>query len=118
MKNVSEGGCFEFNGVTGKNIVLDLDNKTYTFATNAVGSTGFKTQAMHLEKDNKLHVMNGKLEVKEGNETITMLIQNYCDLTLENVKVNGSNLAGDNRYAMSNNHGNIVITGSTEIIAK
>lgn len=118
LKNVSEGGCFEFNGVTGKNIVLDLDNKTYTFATNAVGSTGFKTQAMHLEKDNKLHVMNGKLEVKEGNETITMLIQNYCDLTLENVKVNGSNLAGDNRYAMSNNHGNIVITGSTEIIAK
>ena len=118
LNNVSAGGCFEFNGVSGKNIVLDLNGKTYTFAYGAVGSTGHKSQAMHLEKDNALLVKNGTLNVKEGNESIKMLIQNYCDLTLDSVVVDGTNLAGSNPYTMSNNHGNVVITGGTEIIAK
>ena len=46
-----------------------------------------------------------------------MVLQNYCDLTLENMVVDGSNLQDSVSYTMSNNHGNVVIKDST-IIAK
>lgn len=46
-----------------------------------------------------------------------MVLQNYCDLTLENMVVDGSNLQGNKPYTMSNNHGDITINNST-IIAK
>lgn len=46
-----------------------------------------------------------------------MGIQNYCNLTLENMVVDGTNLSGDRTYTMSNNHGDITIKNST-IIAK
>lgn len=46
-----------------------------------------------------------------------MGLQNYCDLTLENMVIDGSNLQGSAPYTMSNNHGNVVIKNST-IIAK
>ena len=46
-----------------------------------------------------------------------MVLQNYCNLTLENMVVDGSNLQGNVSYTMSNNHGDITINNST-IIAK
>lgn len=46
-----------------------------------------------------------------------MVLQNYCNLTLENMVVDGSNLQDSVSYTMSNNHGNVVIKDST-IIAK
>ncbi len=46
-----------------------------------------------------------------------MGIQNYCDLTLDNMVVDGTNLLGDGTYTMSNNYGDITINNST-IIAK
>ena len=46
-----------------------------------------------------------------------MVLQNYCDLTLDNMVVDGTNLLGDGTYTMSNNHGDITINNST-IIAK
>lgn len=46
-----------------------------------------------------------------------MVLQNYCNLTLENMVVDGSNLQGNVSYTMSNNHGDIKINNST-IIAK
>lgn len=46
-----------------------------------------------------------------------MVLQNYCDLTLDNMVVDGTNLLRDGTYTMSNNHGDITINNST-IIAK
>lgn len=46
-----------------------------------------------------------------------MVLQNYCDLTLDNMVVDGTKLLGDGTYTMSNNHGDITINNST-IIAK
>lgn len=46
-----------------------------------------------------------------------MVLQNYCNLTLENMVVDGSNLQGNVSYTMSNNYGDITINNST-IIAK
>jgi hypothetical protein len=46
-----------------------------------------------------------------------MLVQNYSDLTLDNMTLDGSNLVGNGRYTLSNNNGNVVIDDTT-IIAK
>ncbi|HJK48840.1 MAG TPA: InlB B-repeat-containing protein, partial [Methanocorpusculum sp.] len=46
-----------------------------------------------------------------------MLIQNYCNLTLENVTLDGTNLPGSYPYTLSNNCGNTVLKGNTKIIA-
>ena len=42
-----------------------------------------------------------------------MVLQNYCNLTLDNMVVDGTNLLGDGPYTMSNNHGKITINNST-----
>ena len=44
-----------------------------------------------------------------------MVIQNYSDLTLDNVTIDG---AGINQYLVSNNCGNVVFKNGTKIIAK
>ncbi|MBQ5588990.1 MAG: copper amine oxidase N-terminal domain-containing protein, partial [Anaerotignum sp.] len=46
-----------------------------------------------------------------------MLINNYSNLTAEDMILDGSKLGGTGRYVLSNNSGNITITGATEIIA-
>lgn len=115
LTDVRNGGGFGFwndnENRKDKNIILDLNYFTYTFEGPAVGSKGFESQAMHLEKDNTLYIKNGKLDIVEGNTAIKMLIQNYCNLTLDSVEVDGSNLNG--KYTLSNNCGNVTITGTT-----
>lgn len=60
---------------------------------------------------------NGTIEAAKGTKNVKMLVQNYCNLTLENMVLNGANLAENQAYTMSNNCGNVVIKDTT-IIAK
>ena len=47
-----------------------------------------------------------------------MLIQNYSNLTLENVTLDGQQLAaGANSYVLSNNNGSVQLIGTTSITA-
>lgn len=101
-----------------KKLTIDFGGNTYTFMTNPVGSPGTETQAVHLEKGHTVILQNGKLEVGSTSESnFKWGIQNYCDLTLENMVIDGSKLHASKPYTMSNNHGNVVIKHST-IIAK
>lgn len=100
-----------------KKLTIDFGGNTYTFMTNPVGSPGTKTQAVHLEKDRTVTLKNGTLDVAQGSNVFKRGIQNYCDLTLDNMVVDGTNLLGDGTYTMSNNYGDITINNST-IIAK
>lgn len=106
--------------VNGQDIILDLNGKTFT-PNEAVGSSGTKTIGFQLLKGSKVTIKNGT--IKAGEEGIKMLIQNYADLTLEDVVLDGRGLigAGSNQtganYVLSNNCGNIVIKGNTTIIA-
>lgn len=101
-----------------KKLTIDFGGNTYTFMTNPVGSPGTETQAVHLEKGHTVILQNGKLEVGSTSDSnFKWGIQNYCDLTLENMVIDGSNLKDSVSYTMSNNHGNVVIKDST-IIAK
>lgn len=106
----------EGNGVkveATKNIIFDLNEKTYTINTKTVGSTGTETNGFQLLKGNTITIKNGTL--KPG-DSAKILLQNYSDLTLENVTVDCRG-ASQCQYAMSNNCGDVVVTGNTNIYA-
>ena len=96
--------------VTGdKKITFDFGGHTYTVDGELVGSATTKSQAMHIEKGAEITLKNGTL--KAGGE-VRMLLQNYCDLTLDdfNLDTNGKKI-----YALSNNCGDVLLTGESNI---
>lgn len=106
-----------------KNVTVDFAGHTYTAYAGSVGSTGTESQLFQLLKGSAVTLKNGTLDVASPTDEsgkFKMVLQNYCDLTLENMVVDGSNLKdtqGNVPYTMSNNHGNVVINNS-KIIAK
>ena len=95
------------------NFTVDFAGHTYIVDGTTVGSAGTETQAFQLLKDSTITFKNGTLK----STTAKMLIQNYANLTLDNMKLDGSNLVGDAPYTLSTNNGSTVIN-DTEIIAK
>lgn len=108
-----------FRVIEGQNITIDLNGHKLDVVAPGVGSTGTETLGFQLLKGAKVTFKDGTIAVAEGTTGIKMLIQNYCDLTLEDVIVDGRNLDTDGQYnyTVSNNCGNVVIKGSTEIYA-
>lgn len=98
---------------SGRNITIDLNNHTYTIDGNTVGSSGTKTNGFQLLKGANVTIKDGKITSTKAK----ILIQNYCNLTLHNVVLDGRNLVGS-AYTLSLNCGKIQITGSTSILAK
>ena len=100
-----------------KNLTIDFGGNTYTCVGPAVGSSGTQSQAFHLEKSAdktpKVKLQNGTLTATEDSG-VKMLIQNYCDLTLTNMNLKGTEKT---QYVLSNNFGNTVIDGNTSITA-
>ncbi len=116
QEDVTNGAGVMLTKTDAKEITIDFGGYTYTAVSPAVGSAGTQNQAFHLEKGNTVTLKNGTI-TSSGSE-IKMLIQNYCDLTLENIILDGSNLEGSHRYVLSNNCGDVVIGSGTEITAK
>ena len=103
-----------------KDVTVDFASHRYTAYAGSVGSTGTESQLFQLLKGSTVTLKNGTLDVASPTDEsgkFKMVLQNYCDLTLENMVVDGSNLQDSVSYTMSNNHGNVVIKDST-IIAK
>ena len=100
--------------VKGSNFVLDLNGLTYNVSDNMVGSTGSKTNGFHLLQGANVEIKNGTLTMSATFERGTMIIQNYSNLTLNNVKVIGGT---NNKYVLSNNCGNILLENGTELSA-
>lgn len=104
-----------------KTVTVDFGGHTYTGYSDSVGSTGTKTQLFQLLKDSPaVTLKNGILNIATPpveSGKFKMVLQNYCNLTLDNMVVDGTNLLGNGTYTMSNNHGDIRINNST-IIAK
>ena len=110
LKDVTNG-----DGVivpSGKNFTLDFDNHTYTVTQNLAGSEGTESQCFQLLKNSTLTFKNGTIEA--NNVNVAMIIQNYSNLTLENMLLNGATITRNGAtYTMSNNHGVVVIEDST-----
>lgn len=100
-----------------KDFTIDFGGNTYTCVGPAVGSLGTQSQAFHLEKSAdktpNVKLQNGTLTATTGSG-VYMLIQNYCNLTLTNMELIGTE---DTSYVVSNNFGNTLINGTTSITA-
>ena len=124
LKNASGAGIGTFKGDPKygvKNFTIDFGGFTYTCTGPAVGSTGTESQAFHLEwtgggSDNANVTLKNGTITSTADSGVRMLVQNYCNLTLEDMKLNGTNI-GAGQYTMSNNCGQVNITGNTSITA-
>ncbi len=92
-----------------KNITIDFNGNTYDITGDLVGSTGTQTQAFQLLKGSKVAMKNGTIT----SEKAKMLVQNYGNLTLNSMNLDGSKLNLTKPYTLSNNCGNVVIQDST-----
>lgn len=108
-------GFFNAQGDTNKNITIDLNGKNLNFVGPAVGSAKTESQALHLEKDNTLTIKNGTMSA-HNSTGIKMFVQNYCDLTIDGVTIDCSDIAAIS-YVSSNNFGNCTIKDSTLVPA-
>lgn len=108
LKDAAGGGIGLFNGkdAVGVNLTIDFGGSTYTCNDPAVGSVGTESQGFHLEQGNTVTLRNGTIKVSPGSKKTIMLIQNYCDLTLENLNLYGSDAT---QYMISSNYGDTVL---------
>ena len=111
LRNASGNGI-QVKGT--KNITLDLGGFTYTIDGDAVGSSGTETNGFQLLKGATVKFQNGTITSTKAK----ILIQNYSNLTLQNVLLDGTQLNGAAPYTLSLNCGKIQITGNTSILAK
>lgn len=95
---------------TGKNITFDLAGYTWTVDGDLVGSVGTETNAFQLLKGNAVTFKNGAVT----SEKAKILIQNYCNLTLDGVDVSLTT-PGAGMYAVSSNNGSTVVKGGSKI---
>ena len=109
-------GLFAADGDVNVNLTIDFNGFTYTCNGKAVGSGGTQSQAFHLEKDNTVVLENGTLTANTTD--VNMLIQNYSDLTLENMNLDATQGTNSVGYVLSNNCGKVNIIGDTSITAK
>ena len=102
----------EENGISvksGSDFTIDFNGNTYTI-DGTVGSSGTETNGLQLLKGSDITLKDGTIE----SEKARILIQNYCKLTIVDMNLKG----GDNcDYVLSNNCGDTVISGETNIIA-
>ena len=105
LADVTENGF-----VADKNITLDLGGFTYTI-NGTVGSAGTETNGLQLLSGNNVTIKNGTIT----SATAKILVQNYANLTLEGVTLDGASLLGSTPYTLSNNSGNVSINNSTVI---
>ena len=89
---VSGNGFQIPDGTSGKNIIIDFNGCTYTVTGGAVGSTSTLNQCMHFAPGNTLKLTNGTINVQSGLSDIKIMMQNYCNLTLDRFNVDCSNI--------------------------
>ena len=100
-------------------INIEMNGHTYTVSKPTVGSSGTETNGLQLLKGSTVTLKNGTLNSVTGEDSLKnggILIQNYCNLTLENVTLDTS--ANSNiSYVISNNFGSLTAKGNTVIKA-
>lgn len=114
-RNVTDAKGMSVPG--GKNFTVDFNGKIYTVGGPGAGSSGTETNAFQLLKGSAITFKNGTINVGKDavQKNVKRIIQNYADLTLENMTFETQNLGQYEDYALSFNNGNIVFKGNTSI---
>ena len=118
LRNVSDAQGISVP--SNSNFTIDFQNHTYTLKGPGAGSPGYETQGFQLLKDSNITMKNGTIRVAENPDKIKMIIQNYANLTLENMQIYAQNklsAGGTHKedYALSLNNGNVTFKGNTSI---
>lgn len=105
--------------IVAKSFTLDFAGYTYTVSEPAVGSDGYESQGFHLEKgDGSVSVTLKNGTLASTGAAVKMLVQNYCNLTLDNMTLNGTGIElSTGAYVLSNNCGDVTIRDTT-IVAR
>ena len=110
LSNASGDGVVTKDGQT---VIIDLSGYTYTVNGKLVGSDGSMTNGFQLLQGSNVTIKNGTIVVTDDTirgdtlkPTPYMIIQNYANLTMENVTAKGGNKT---RYILSSNYGNTVL---------
>lgn len=106
-----------------KTVTLNLEGHTYDVSGNLVGSTGTEGQGFHFEKGWNITIKNGTLKASAVKNitsyTGRMVIQNYADLTLDGVTVDGTDINRNysSDFVVSVNAGSLITKGQSKILA-
>ena len=108
--------------IIDKDITIDFGGHTYSF-TEGVGSGNKTSNGLQILQGNNVVLRNGSLKVADDyKDNFYILVQNYANLTLDNMNLDGTNLdkysfTDQDSYVLSNNSGEVNIKGNTNITA-
>lgn len=115
----SNGGVLTLTGdakstgipvASGSNLTLDLNGHELFMEGPFTGSEGTKTLGFQFLKGSDVIIKNGTIRSTDAK----MVIQNYSNLTLDNVTIIGSET---NQYLVSNNFGDVHFKNGTTLKA-
>lgn len=99
-----------------KQFTVDFGGHTYTLKDPRAGSPGTETNGFQLLQNSDITFKNGTIRIAEGTTSISRIIQNYANLTLEDMHFYAENQAGSLDCPLSFNNGSITFKGDTDII--
>lgn len=98
----------------GRNITWRLNGHTYTVTGGLVGSPNTVSNCIRFLAGSNITILNGTITADESLTKAAILVQNYADLTLNNVTLDASNMPRtDCNYALSVNNGRVQLIAST-----
>ena len=99
-----------------KNFTIDFGGHAYTLKDPGAGSAGTESNGFQFLKDSTITLKNGTVRIAEGTISIKRIIQNYANLTLEDMHFFAEHQADGEDYALSFNNGSIIFKGDTDIV--
>ena len=101
---------------SGKNFTIDFGGHAYTLKDPGAGSAGTESNGFQFLKDSTITLKNGTVRIAEGTISIKRIIQNYANLTLEDMHFFAEHQADGEDYALSFKNGSIIFKGDTDIV--
>ena len=101
---------------SGKNFTIDFGGHASTLKDPGAGSAGTESNGFQFLKDSTITLKNGTVRIAEGTISIKRIIQNYANLTLEDMHFFAEHQADGEDYALSFNNGSIIFKGDTDIV--
>ena len=99
-----------------KKFTVDFGGHEYILTDPGAGSPGTESNGFQLLKNSDITFKNGTIRIAEGTTSIKRIIQNYANLTLEDMHFYAENQADSRDYPLSFNNGSITFKGDTDII--
>ena len=101
---------------SGKEFTVDFGGHEYILTDPGAGSPGTKSNGFQLLQNSDITFKNGTIRIAKETTSIKRIIQNYANLTLEDMHFYAENQADGQDYPLSFNNGIITFKGDTDII--